>query len=163
MFPFQAKEARIIRFTIFWKGKKVYLDHKNKKLKKSKNQNFSKGYSPWVLSKNLKFFHLFISGKIRQENTSHDILERKNAFLDYKNKTLIKSKNTHFSKGVCPWCWSKNLKIFHLSFLGKTGQNNTFHDILEMKNVYFDNKNQQLKKSKNQNFFLIVHGFCPKI
>ena len=24
----------------------------------------------------------------------------------------------------------KNLKIFHLSILGKTGQNNTFHDIL---------------------------------
>ena len=46
----------------------------------------------------------------------------------------------------------KNLKIFHLSILGKTGENNTFHDILEGKNVYLDNKNKKLKKSKNYNF-----------
>ena len=31
----------------------------------------------------------------------------------------------------------KNLKIFYLSILGKTGQKNTFHDILEGKNVYY--------------------------
>ena len=43
----------------------------------------------------------------------------------------------------------KPLKIFHLSILGKTGQNNTSHDILEGKNVYLDNKNKTLKKSKN--------------
>ena len=43
----------------------------------------------------------------------------------------------------------KTLKIFHRSILGKTGENNTFHDILEGKNVYLDNKNKNLKKSKN--------------
>ena len=43
----------------------------------------------------------------------------------------------------------KNLKIFHLSILGKTGENNTFHDIKEGKNVYLHNKNKRLKKSKN--------------
>ena len=43
----------------------------------------------------------------------------------------------------------KNLKIFYLSIVGKTGQNNTFHDILERKNVFLDNKNKKLKKSKN--------------
>ena len=43
----------------------------------------------------------------------------------------------------------KTLKIFHLSILGKTGQNNTSHDILEGKNVYLDNRNKELKKSKN--------------
>ena len=47
----------------------------------------------------------------------------------------------------------KTLKIFHLSILGKTGENNTFHDILERKNVYLDNKNRKLKKSKNLEFF----------
>ena len=48
----------------------------------------------------------------------------------------------------------QNLKIFHLSILGKTGENNTFHDILEGKNVYLDKKkkNKKLKKSKNVNF-----------
>ena len=32
-----------------------------------------------------------------QENVSYDILERKNAFLSYKNKIFKKSKNWHFS------------------------------------------------------------------
>ena len=43
----------------------------------------------------------------------------------------------------------KSLKILYVSILGKTGQNNTFRDILEGKNVYLDNKNKKLKKSKN--------------
>ena len=52
----------------------------------------------------------------------------------------------------------KTLKIFHLSILGKTGENNTFHDILEGKNVYLDNKNKKLKTVQK-----VVHGFCQKI
>ena len=53
-----------------------------------------------VMVKNLKFFHVFIFGKIRQENAFDDILERKKAFLDSKIKKLKKSKNQDFSKGV---------------------------------------------------------------
>ena len=41
-----------------------------------------------VLVKNLKFFHLFIFGKIREENVFDDILERKQAFLDYKKEEV---------------------------------------------------------------------------
>ena len=43
----------------------------------------------------------------------------------------------------------KNLNFFYLFMLGKTGQNNTSHYILVGKNVYLDNKNKKLKKSKN--------------
>ena len=43
----------------------------------------------------------------------------------------------------------KTLKIFHLSIQDKTGQNKVFHDILDRKNVYLDNENAKLKKSKN--------------
>ena len=32
-------------------GRKVFLDYKNKKLKKSKSWDFSKGVSPWFWSK----------------------------------------------------------------------------------------------------------------
>ena len=39
-----------------------------------------------VLVKNWPFFHLFCLGNIGQENVFYDILERKNAFLGYKNK-----------------------------------------------------------------------------
>ena len=53
-----------------------------------------------VLVKNLKIFHLFIFGKIREENVFDDILERKKAFLDYKNRKLKKSKIGIFPKGL---------------------------------------------------------------
>ena len=69
---------------------------------KSPNKNVSKGDSPWVLLKKLKFFHLVIWGKISQENASHDILQRKNVFLDYKNKTELDKveKLALFSKAL---------------------------------------------------------------
>ena len=40
-----------------------------------------------------QFFQLFFLGNIEKENVFYDILERKNAFLGYKNKKLKKSKN----------------------------------------------------------------------
>ena len=60
-----------------------------------------------VLIKNLKIFHLFIFGKMREENVFDDILERKKAFLDYKKQKVKTVKNWDFSKGVSPWFWSK--------------------------------------------------------
>ena len=60
-----------------------------------------------VLLKNWQFFHLFILGKIGQENVFENILERNKAFPDYKNKKLKKSKIWDFSKGVSPWFWLK--------------------------------------------------------
>ena len=46
-----------------------------------------------LLVKYFKFCYLYISGKLGQEYAFHDILERKNAFSDYKNKKLIRTKN----------------------------------------------------------------------
>ena len=46
-----------------------------------------------LLVKNFKFCHLYISGKIGQEYAFHDILERKNAFSNYKNEKLKRTKN----------------------------------------------------------------------
>ena len=87
--------------------KNAFLRYKNKKFKKSKNWHFSRGINPWFWSKNDHFSNFFLSN-IAQENVFYDILERKNAFLSYKNKKFKKSKNSHFSNGVNPWFWSKN-------------------------------------------------------
>ena len=46
------------------------------------------------------FFQVFLLGNVGQENVFYDILERKNAFLGYKNKKFTKSKDWHFYKGV---------------------------------------------------------------
>ena len=61
-----------------------------------------------VLAKKWSFFQLLFLGKIGQENVFYDTVERKNAFLCYKNNKFKKSKNWHFSKGVNPLFWSKN-------------------------------------------------------
>ena len=71
--------------------KNVFLGHKNIKFKKSQNWHFSKGINPWFWSKNSHFANFFSLDNIGQENVFYDILERKNAFLGYKNKKFKKS------------------------------------------------------------------------
>ena len=93
-------------------------------------------------SKKGKFSQLFFSGNIGQQNVFYDILERKNAFLGYKNKKFKKSKNGHFSKGVNPWFCSKN-GDFSFFGGGNIGQQNVFYDILERENTFLGYKNMK--------------------
>ena len=88
--------------------KNAFLRSKNNKFKKSKNWHFSSRVNTCFLSKNGHFFNFMFLGNRRQENVFYDILERKNAFLGYKNKKFKKWKNWHFSKSVNPWFCSKN-------------------------------------------------------
>ena len=81
--------------------------YKNKKLKKTKNWNISKGVNSWFWSKNGHYSNFHFLRKIGKENVFYDIVEQKNALIGYKNKKIKKSKNWHFSKGVNPWFWSK--------------------------------------------------------
>ena len=70
--------------------KNAFLGYKNNTFKKSKNWDFSKEVNPCFWWKN---GHFSISlGNISQENVFCDSLERKNAFLAYKNNTFKKSK-----------------------------------------------------------------------
>ena len=78
-----------------------------------------------VLAQNWIFFHFLFLGNIGQENVFYGILERKNAFLGYKNKKFKKSKNWHFPKGVSQWFGPK-LAIFPQHFLGNIGQKKCF-------------------------------------
>ena len=105
-----------------------------------------------VLVQKWPFFQLFFLAKISQKNVFYDILERKNAFLSYKNKKFKKLKNWYFSKGVNPWFWSKNGHFSNFFFLGKIGQENVFYDILKRKNAFLCYKNKNFKNSKNWHF-----------
>ena len=52
-----------------------------------------------VLVKELKIFHLYLLGKIDQKNILFcDILVRKHAFLDYRNKDFKMGKKLAFLK-----------------------------------------------------------------
>ena len=97
---------------------------------------FPKGLESMILVKNCQFLHFFIAGLISQENVFHDTLERKNAFLGYKNKKFKKSKNGSFSKGANPWFWSKSISFSILLFRPKKCQEKVFYHILQRKNVF---------------------------
>ena len=59
----------------------------------------------------------FFLGNIDQENVFYDILERKNAFLGYKNKKFISRKIDIFPKGLTHGFGPK-MAIFPIFFLG---------------------------------------------
>ena len=133
--------------------KNAFLGYKNKKFKESKNWHFFKGVKPIVFVQKWPFFQLFFLGNIDQENVFYHILERKYAFLGYKNKKFKMSKNWHFSIGVNPSFWSESDHFSNFFFLGNRDQENVFYDILERKNAFLGYKNKKLKKAKNWHFF----------
>ena len=106
-----------------------------------------------VFVQNWPFFRVFFLGNIGQENVFYDILERKNAFLGFKNSKFKKWKNWDFCKGVKPWFWSKIGYFLIFLFLSIIGQENVFYDILERKNAFLKNKNSIIKKWKNWDFW----------
>ena len=61
----------------------AFVAYKNKKFRNSKNWHFSKGVSPWFCSKNGRFSNFYFLGNMGQKNVFYEILERKNACLDY--------------------------------------------------------------------------------
>ena len=55
-----------------------------------------------ICVKSWPFFHVFILGKIGQEKVFYNILDRKNAFVDYKNIKLKKVEKLAFLQRVSP-------------------------------------------------------------
>ena len=113
---------------------------------------------------NWPFFQLSFLANIGQENVFYDILERKNAFLGYKDTKLKESKNCHFSKGVNPRFWFTNGHFSNFFFLGNIAHENVFYDILERKKSLSRQKKTRTSKSRKIDIFLkgLTHGFCPK-
>ena len=101
------------------KRKNVFLGYENKKFKKAKNWHFFKRVNPWIFSKNGLFLGIFFLANLSQQNVLCDILERKNAFLRYKNNKFKKSKNLQFFKGVKQWIFSKNGLFFATFFFSQ--------------------------------------------
>ena len=110
-----------------------------------------------VLVEKWSLFQPSFLGNVDHENVFYDVLERKNAFVDYKKEKFKKSKNWLFSKGVNPWIRLKNGHFSNFYFLGNIGQENVFYHILEGKNAFIAYKNRKLEKSKNWHFSEGVH------
>ena len=84
-------------FDVTLESQKTFLDYKKQKLKKvEKSGFFQRGHS-MVLVKNLKFFHVFISGKINHQNMFDVmILESQKTFLHYKKQKVKKVEKSGF-------------------------------------------------------------------
>ena len=106
----------------------------------------------------MDIFPTIFLGNKGQENVFYDILHRKSAFLGFKNKTIKKSQNLHFSEGVNPCFWSKNGHFSNFFFSGNIGQENVFYNVVERKNTFQGYKNKKFKKSKN---WLFSKGVNP--
>ena len=70
-------------------------------------------------SQNYEICLFYLFRQNTQKNVFGNVLDRKLAFLEYKNMDLKKLENWHFSKGVSPWFRPKLSNFFYLFFLGK--------------------------------------------
>ena len=61
--------------------------------------------------KKWNLFSLFVSVKIKLEIMFKNVLDRKETFFDHNKFSLLKSQKFHFSKGVNPCFWSKNVFV----------------------------------------------------
>ena len=83
-----------------------------------------------VLVQKWPFFELSFLVNLGQENVFYDILERKNAFLGYKDKKFKKSKKWHFPKGLTHHFGPK-MAILPTFFFSLFWPEKGFYDILE--------------------------------
>ena len=113
LYLFSLKIRLEIMFNNVLDRKETFFGHKKFSLSKSQKSHFSKGVNPCFWSKNVVFFLELFSVKIRLEIMFNNVLERKETFFGHKKCNLSKSQKTHFSKGVNPCFWSKNV-IFSL-------------------------------------------------
>ena len=101
-------------FYVIPKGRNAFLDYINKKLKKSNNCIFPKGLVHGFGQRLVIFPDIYFWENkpekcvLNQKKVFYDILDDRNAFLDYKNKKLKESKNWDFSKGVFSMVLVKN-------------------------------------------------------
>ena len=67
--------------------KEGFLDHRNVILTKQKNEHFSSGVKSWFWS-TYEICPVFIFSKNTLDMTFHDVLEKKEGFLDYKKRSF---------------------------------------------------------------------------
>ena len=86
--------------------KQAFLDNINMDLKRRQNWHFCKG-DVHDFGQTVEVFHLLYLSKIDGEKMFADVVDKKEAFKDYKNNRLRKTQNKNFSYGVSPSFWSK--------------------------------------------------------
>ena len=128
--------------------KAVFQPIKTKGLKSRKIEIFEKGLTHSFGQKMAIFPCFFFSGNIGQENVFYNILERKNAFLAFKNNTFKNSKIEIFPKGLT-YDFGQKMAIFPCFFFRQYRPGKCVLQYSRTKNAFQAYKNNRFKKSKN--------------
>ena len=117
-----------------------------------------------VLVQKWPFFQLFVLCNKGQQNIFYDILERKIAFLGYKDKKFKKLKNRQLSKGFNPWFWSKYGHFSNFFFYAIKTRKMCFTIFQNGKSPFQAIKTRSAKSRKIDIFpTRLTHGFGPKM
>ena len=117
-----------------------------------------------LLVKKCQIFLYLDLVKIRLEKVSNNILEEKETFFYYKNTNFSQSQKSHFSKGVNPCFWSKNVVFFLELFSVKIRLEIMFNNVLERKETFFGPKKSIFLSLKNRIFPKgLTHAFGQKM
>ena len=137
-------------FTIFYIEKTPLQPIKTKSLKSRKTDIFPKGLTNSFGPK-LAIFPNFFFRHYRPGKRSFTISQNKKTPLQaIKTKSSKNRKIDFFPKGlVNHWFWCKNGPFSNFFFLGNTGQENIFYDILHLINAFVAYKSIKIKKSRN--------------
>ena len=111
------------------------------------------------------FFQFFFLGNKDKENVFYDVLERKNAFVGYKNKKFKKSKNWHFSKEVNRCFWSQKGHFSNFFFFRQYRPGKFLLRYSRTRKMPFKAIKIRSSKSRKIDIFLkgLTHGFGPKM
>ena len=119
LYLFSLKIRLEIMFNNVLDRKETFFDHKNFILSKSQKSHFFKGVNPCFWSKTVIFFLYLFSLKIRLQIMFNNVLDRKETFFGRENFNLSKAQKSHYSKGVNPRFWWKNVIFFFIYFSSK--------------------------------------------
>ena len=119
LYLFSVKIRLEIMFNNVLDRKGTFFGHKNVSLSRTQKSHFFKGVNPCFWQKNCNFFLYLFSFKVRLEIMFNNVLDRKETFFGNKKFSLSKTHKSHFSKGVNPCFWSKNVIFFFIYFSSK--------------------------------------------
>ena len=164
-FFFFAVQARKMCFTIFYNKKTPFWAIKTRSLKRQKIDIFPKGLTHGFGPKIAIFLSFFFQAIQGRKMFFMILWNEKKPFQTIKTRSS-KSRKIHiFPKGLTHGLVPR-ISIFPtvFFFLGKTGQENVFCDILERKTPFQAIKTRSSKSRKSDIFPKgLTHGFGPKI
>ena len=140
---FNAILARKVSFTKFYNVKSTSQAIKTRSLKNRKIIIFPKGLTHGFGPKKAIFLKIFFWAIQARKMSFRIFQNEETSFQAIKTRSLKRRKIDIFSKGLTHGIWSKNGHLSNFLFLGNTGKENVFYDILELKNTFLEQKSKK--------------------